>query len=141
MIYGASAAEDILLHPVMKLKSRIIQIKELPKGSKVSYGGTFITEKPTKIGVLPIGYADGYSRHLSNRGVVDVNGSTAPVVGSVCMDLTIIDITDIKSVGVGDEVVLFGDGSVSVDKVAYLADTISYELLSIVGKRVQRVYL
>ena len=68
MIYGASAVEDIFLHPVMKLKSRIIQIKELPKGARVSYGGTYVTQNQTKIAVLPIGYADGYSRHLSNKG-------------------------------------------------------------------------
>ncbi len=141
MVYGASAADDIYLHPVMKLKSKIVQIKELPKGARVSYGGTFITERVTKIAVLPIGYADGYSRHLSNKGVVSVNNFKAPVIGRVCMDLTIIDITNIKDIKVGDEVVLFGDENISVDYIASLADTISYELLSIVGKRVRRVYL
>ncbi len=141
MIYGASAAEDIFLHPVMKLKTRIIQIKEIPKGSRVSYGGTFVADRPTKIAVLPIGYADGYSRHLSNKGLVSLKNTTAPVIGQVCMDLIIIDITEVQDVKLGDEVVLFGDENISVDKLASLVDTISYELLSIVGKRVPRVYL
>ncbi len=141
MIYGASAADDILLHPVMKLKSKIIQIKEISKGSKVSYGGTYITKRPTRIAVLPVGYADGYCRHLSNKGMVSINGHVAPVIGTVCMDLTIVDITDLNNVKEGQEVVLFGDENTSVDKIASLAGTISYELLSIVGKRVQRVYL
>jgi alanine racemase len=141
MIYGACGAEDVYLHPVMKLKSKIIQIKRLPKGSKVSYGGTFVTDRQTQIAVLPIGYADGYARHLSNKAVVSIAGSTAPVIGTVCMDLTIVDITDLKDINVGDEVVLFGDENIGVDELASLAGTISYELLSIVGKRVPRVYL
>lgn len=141
MIYGACGAEDVYLHPVMKLKSKIIQIKQLPKGSQVSYGGTFVTDRLTRIAVIPIGYADGYMRHLSNKAMVSIGGSTAPVIGRVCMDLTIIDITDLKDISLGDEVVLFGDENISVDKLASLADTISYELLSIVGKRVPRVYV
>jgi alanine racemase len=141
MIYGASAADDIYLHPVMKLKSKIIQIKQVPKGSRISYGGTFVTKRPTRIAVLPIGYADGYSRHLSNNATVSIADRTAPVIGRVCMDLTIVDITDLNDINVDDEVVLFGDEKISVDMLASCAGTISYELLSIVGKRVPRVYV
>lgn len=140
MLYGSQTDDDICLNPVMRLKTKIVQIKELSKGSRVSYGGTFVTDRVTKIAVLPVGYADGYMRNLSNNASVSVNGSTAPVIGRVCMDLTIIDVTDIRDVNIGDEVTLFGDDRINIDDLASRAGTISYEMLSIVGKRVQRVY-
>ena len=90
---------------------------------------------------MPIGYADGYMRSLSNRAKVSVRGALAPVVGAVCMDLITVDVTDVPGVSAGDEVVLFGDSLVSVDDVARWADTISYEILSITGKRVPRRYV
>lgn len=141
MLYGSCGADDIYLHPVMMLKTRIIQTKQIPKGSKVSYGADFITKRKTSIAVLPIGYADGYSRHLSNKAVVSINGQTATVIGRVCMDLIIVDITDVKDAKEGSEVVLFGDEVVNIDSLAASAGTISYELLSNVGKRVRRVYV
>ena len=140
MLYGSCSENEIYLHPVMKLKSRIVQIKELERGARVSYGGTYVTTRSTKIAVLPLGYADGYMRNLSNKAEVSVNGSTAPVIGRVCMDLTIIDVTDIKKVKVGDDVSLFGDTKVNIDQLATIGGTISYEMLSLVGKRVQRIY-
>jgi len=140
MLYGSCGDDDIYLQPVMKLMTRIIQIKDLDKGERVSYGGTFKTSKPTKIAVLPLGYADGYMRNLSNKAEVSVNGSTASVIGRVCMDLTIIDVTGIKSINVGDDVSLFGDNRVNIDQLASKAGTISYEMLSLVGKRVLRIY-
>ena len=141
MLYCAGEKDGLDLRPVMKLKSRIIQIRRVPAGTPVSYGGTFVTERPSLIATLPIGYADGYLRKLSNRALVSIKGKTAPVVGSVCMDLTMIDITDVPGAQLGDEVVLFGDSLVSVERVAGWADTISYEILSITGKRVPRIYL
>ena len=141
MIYGAYGDKEVYLHPVMKLKSRIVQIKKLPAGSRISYGGTYITKKPTKIAVLPIGYADGYIRQFSNKALVSINGTKACVIGRVCMDLTIIDVTDIDKVKVGDDVTLFGDENINIDELAEMADTISYELLTNVGKRVPRVYI
>jgi alanine racemase len=141
MLYGASSYNGSNLMPVMKLKTRVIEVKKLPVGSPVSYGGTFVTKRPSRIAILPIGYADGYMRALSNRAFVSIRGKRAPVVGSVCMDLTIIDITDIEDARVGDEVILFGDEVVSVGDVAQWGGTISYELLSITGKRVPRVYV
>ena len=141
MLYTPGGGEGLPLHPVMKLKSRIIQLSSVPKGTPVSYGGTHITSRESLIATLPIGYADGYLRKLSNRAQVSVKGQKAPVVGAVCMDLTMIDVTDVPGVGVGDEVTLFGDALVSVSQVASWAETISYEILSITGKRVQRIYV
>lgn len=141
MLYGASSYNSSSLMPVMKLKTRVIEVKKLPVGSPVSYGGTFVTKRPTRVAILPVGYADGYMRALSNRAFVSIRGKRAPVVGSVCMDLTIIDITDIEDAGIGDEVILFGDEVVGVCDVAQWGGTIPYELLSITGKRVPRVYV
>jgi alanine racemase len=141
MLYGSGKMGDLELKPVMRLKTRVIQVKRLSTGTPVSYGGTFITKRPTVIATIPIGYGDGYMRRLSNRAWVSIRGFTAPVVGTVCMDLTMIDVTEVAGVKVGDEVVLFGDEKVSVEDVARWADTISYEVLSIIGKRVPRVYI
>lgn len=141
MLYGSGKVGGCELRPVMKLKTRIVQLKQLAAGTPVSYGGTFVTAKPATIATLPIGYADGYSRILSNRAKVSINGVTAPVIGTVCMDFTMVDVTEVPGVSVGDEVVLFGDDKVSVENVARWSETISYEVLSTVGKRVPRVYI
>ena len=129
------------LKPVMKLKTRITQLKRITAGTSVSYGGTFIASRPSIIATLPIGYADGYVRRLSNRARVSIRGFTAPVVGTVCMDMTMVDVTEVPEVMSGDEVVLFGDEMVSAEDVARWADTIPYEIFSITGKRVPRVYI
>ncbi|MER3446932.1 MAG: alanine racemase [Candidatus Dadabacteria bacterium] len=141
MLYGSGRIENCELKPVMTLKTRIIQIKRVPSGASVSYGGTFVAMRPTTIATLPIGYADGYMRRLSNRARVSIRGTTAPVIGTVCMDLIMVDVTEVPGVGVGDEVVIFGDDRVSVEDVARWADTIPYEILSTIGKRVRRVYV
>jgi len=141
MLYGSGNYSGLDLRPVMKLKSEIIQIRQVPEETRISYSGTFITKRPSTIATIPIGYADGYMRSLSNKAYVSVNGLKAPVVGTVCMDLTMIDITDVPDLRVGDPVVLFGDDFISVDDVASLAETISYELLSNIGKRVPRMYV
>ncbi|HSE83080.1 MAG TPA: alanine racemase, partial [Thermodesulfobacteriota bacterium] len=141
MLYGSGKVRDCELHSVMKLKTSIMQLKQLTAGTPVSYGGTFVTAKPATIATLPLGYADGYSRILSNRAKVSIKGVAVPVVGTVCMDLTMIDVTEVPGVNVGDEVVLFGDDNVSVEDVAMWSETISYEVLSTVGKRVHRVYI
>ena len=140
MIYGAGSQNGNKLQPVMKLKSRIIQIKKHPPGRHISYGGTYVTEKNSVIATLPIGYADGYLRTLSNKAFVSIRGKRAPVVGRVCMDFIMVDVTDIEDVKVGDEVTLFGDNIVSIEDVASWADTISYEIMTLVGKRVHKVF-
>lgn len=141
ILYGSDGAAGLGLKPVMKLKTVVIQVSRVPAGTPVSYGGTFVTKRPSVIATLPIGYADGYMRRLSNRAMVSIRGARAPVAGTVCMDLITVDVTDVPGASVGDEVVLFGDSLVSVDDVAGWADTISYEILSITGKRVPRRYV
>lgn len=130
------------LHPVMALKSRITLIHDLPPGETVSYGRTFRTERPSRLAVIEIGYADGLSRGLSNRLQVAVRGRLAPVAGSICMDRCMIDITDIPEAQIGDVVTLFGDESIPgtrVDDLAPLLQTIPYELWTRVSDRVPRL--
>ncbi|MGH7925081.1 MAG: alanine racemase, partial [Candidatus Binatus sp.] len=145
-IYGlppvAAVRERVELRPVMTFKTRLMQIKRAPAGSGVGYGHTFVTPRESLIGVLPVGYADGYRRGLQHGGEVIVRGARAPVVGAVSMDLTTIDVTDSAGAAVGDEVILWGESGgevISVNDVARLAQTISYEMLCTVGKRVPRV--
>jgi alanine racemase len=144
-IYGlppvTAVRERVELRPVMTFKTRLMQIKRAPAGSGVGYGHTFVAPRESLIGVLPVGYADGYRRGLQHGGEVIVRGARAPVVGAVSMDLTTIDVTDIAGASVGDEVILWGESGgevISVNDVARLAQTISYEMLCTVGKRVPR---
>ena len=141
MIYGSGGSNGFNLSPVMKLKSKIIQLKSHEKGTPISYGGTYITERDSLIAVVPIGYADGYLRILSNKSFVSIDGKRAPVVGRVCMDFIMIDVTEIKDVKVGDVVTLFGDSTVSLEDVAGWAETIPYEIMTLVGKRVHRIFI
>jgi alanine racemase len=136
--------DKIDLKPVMTLKSEIIQIKRVAKGESVSYARKFIAERDSIIGIVPIGYADGYPRHLSNIGEVLVRGKVARVAGLVCMDLLMIDLTDIPGAAEGDEVLLWGrqgDMEMSADDLARKAGTISYELFCRVSGRVPRIYV
>jgi alanine racemase len=147
MLYGVypspAMASQISLKPVLSWKTRILQLKQVPAGSSISYGQTFITQRESLIATLPIGYADGYPRLLSNRGEVLVSGKRAPVAGRVCMDLTMIDVTDIEKIQPGDEVVLLGrqgDAEISADEMAAWANTISYEILTSISNRVPRIH-
>lgn len=148
LLYGISPLEgpaplDIL--PVMTMKSRIIQIKTVPAGTTISYGSTYRTEKETVIATVSAGYGDGVPRLLSNKGQVEINGQLAPIVGRVCMDQLMVDVSRIVGpVRVEDEVILFGktaDGSLGADKVMASCGGIAYELLCGVNKRVPRVYI
>ena len=128
----------------MKIKSVIAQIKTVESGTAVSYGGTFVTQGQRKIATVPIGYADGYSRSLSNRAYMSVGGKRAAVIGRVCMDQVMLDVSEIEDVKVGDEVIVIGDGSdgaMSFDDIAEMTGTINYEVVCLVGKRVPRVYI
>jgi alanine racemase len=144
ILYGLPPAvtppiED--LRPAMRMVTRIIQIKTVPAEVPISYGQTFVTRRPSRIAVIAIGYADGYDRSLSNRGFVLVRGERAPIVGAVCMDLTMVDVTDVAGVQVGDEVVLWGkqgDGEISATEVGEWQGSVSYEVLTRLGKRVPR---
>ncbi len=147
--YGYSPSVDtdiseLNLRPAMQLKSKVTDVKRIGAGIGVGYGGTYETAEPIDVATFGIGYADGYFRSLSNKAQVIVGGSIARVIGRVCMDQTMADVTEIKNIKIGDEVILFGtDGNntITVDSVAALAGTINYEVLSVVGKRVPRVYI
>jgi len=135
--------ERVELRPVMTFKTRLMQLKQVAAGCGVSYGHTFITSRPSTIGVLPVGYADGYRRGLQMGGEVMIRGRRAPVVGAICMDLTMVDLTEVPGARIGDEVILWGgagEAMISVNDVARLAQTISYEMLCTVGRRVPRLY-
>ncbi|HEY9061950.1 MAG TPA: alanine racemase [Pseudobacteroides sp.] len=138
-------AKKIDLKSAMTLKANVILVKEVENNTCISYGRTFKTSRVSKIATIPIGYADGYTRLMSNKGKVLINGEFAPVVGRVCMDQCLVDVTDLASeVSVGDEVVLFGkqgSNEISVEEIASIIGTINYEVVCIIGKRIPRVYL
>ena len=140
-LYGVGAdAKRLGLRPVMTLKSSVSTIKIFDPGTDISYGRTYRAADKARIGVLPIGYADGLFRGLSNRLAVVTDQGSAPIRGRICMDMTMVDLTGLPDVKVGSEVEIFGRRQ-SVDHLAQLLDTISYELLCAVSKRVPRVYL
>jgi alanine racemase len=127
----------------MSLKSRIAFLKNVPEGTPISYGRTFVTKRRSTIATIPAGYADGYNRKLSNQGEVLINGRRAPIAGRVCMDTIMADVTDIPDVTYETEVVLIGrQGSeqITADEIAEKTKTIPYEVLTSIGQRVQRVY-
>ena len=147
-LYGAypdvDLYEEIDLQPVMSVKTGIVMLKTLQPGQSVSYGCTYTAHEEIRVALLPIGYADGLSRALSGRGEFLVRGRRAPVVGRVCMDWTMIEVTDIADVAVGDEVVIIGrqgDAVISVDELAATLGTISYEIFCSWSARVRREYL
>lgn len=129
--------------PILTLRTRITNLKRVPAGTPISYGRTFSTTRDSLIAVLPIGYADGYPRALSNRGQILVRGQRAPIVGRVCMDMTMADVTDIDGVALGDEAILIGRQgaeTITADEIAGWLNTISYEVLCGIGRRVPRIY-
>ncbi|HEV7428457.1 MAG TPA: alanine racemase [Thermoanaerobaculia bacterium] len=127
------------IEPVLRWRTEILRLKELPPGHAIGYGTTFHTKRPSRIATLPVGYADGYDRLLSNNAEVLVRGRRAPVVGRVSMDLVTIDVTDIADAAIGDEVVLLGDG-ITAEELAKRSQTISYEVFCRISARVPRVY-
>ncbi|MGB2601874.1 MAG: alanine racemase [Candidatus Omnitrophota bacterium] len=147
LLYGVypkeSFRKEFGLKPVMSLKTKIVHLKDTPPGRSISYGRTYITQKDTRIATIPIGYADGYGRILSNKAEALVKGQYVKIVGMVTMDQTLLDVGNVKEVNVGDEVVLIGRQGTSeilIEKIAKLAGTIPYEILSAITDRVPRVY-
>lgn len=141
---GAGVSHSVPLKPVLSLKTRIVFLKKIAPGQTVSYNRRFTATRPTRVATLPIGYADGFSRELSNRGHVLVAGRRVPIIGTICMDQTLVDVTDIPSARIGDEVVIYGhQGSqqIRVEEVAELLHTIPYVITSTIGRRVHRVFL
>ena len=130
---------SVNLTPAMRVVSHITHIKEVPAGSGVSYGHTYFTKEKTRIATVCIGYADGYSRALSNKGKVLINGNFANVIGRVCMDQLMVDVTNLTDVKVGDEVTVLGrdgDNEITAEEIAELTDTINYEVVCQFQKRV-----
>ncbi|MDE6209392.1 MAG: alanine racemase [Lachnospiraceae bacterium] len=131
------------LIPAMEFKTHVIKVNEVPKGESISYGATYTTTKPTKVATLSVGYADGYKRSLSNKGRVIINGKYAPVIGRVCMDQMMVDVSDIETVKVEDVATLFGrDGSlfIPVEEIADMSYSFNYEYICSISERVKRIY-
>lgn len=148
MLYGSYPSEalrrKVTLKPLMTLTTRILQVKRVGKRVPISYGREFVTERESLIGVIPIGYGDGLPRSLSNRGYVLVRGRRVPIVGRICMDLTMIDLTDVGEVSVNEEVVVIGrqwGEEITIEEFAELSGTISYEAFCRIGSRVPREYI
>ncbi len=148
MLYGyhtlSATPPDVDLRPVLTLAATVVQVRAIKAGDSVSYNRQFVAPRASRIAVLPIGYADGYSRALSNRGTVLVRGRRVPVCGRVCMDMTMVDVTDVPEVTPGDEAVLIGrqgDQAISALDLAGWLGTIPYEVLCGIGPRVPRLYL
>ena len=140
LLYGyGEFAHQLGLKPAMTLKTTVSTIKIYPEGTAISYGGIYVTDKMTRIGVLPYGYADGFLRSLSNKCSLYTKEGPAKLRGKICMDMCMIDITDMMTVDVGSEVEVFGEKN-SIDELAGIAGTIPYELTCAVSKRVPRVY-
>ena len=144
LLPSADCAESITTYPVMSWRTVVSLVKEIAPGQTVSYGRTFRAVQPMKVATIPVGYADGYSRSYSNRGYVLIRGQKAPILGRVCMDQCLVDVTHIPGVAMGDRVTLAGcDGTqtITFDGLAKLCSTINYELVCLVGKRVDRIFL
>lgn len=149
ILYGMYPSDEVIkenlsLKPVMSIKTHISYVKKVGKNIPVSYGRTYYTDKESVIATVPVGYADGYIRKMQNGGRVIVNGHYANIVGRVCMDQFMIDITDVPDVSSGDEVILMGsDGKLSItaEEIAHVLDTINYEVVCMIGKRVPREYI
>ncbi|WP_186431418.1 alanine racemase [Clostridium sp. BSD9I1] len=149
ILYGYYPSEEVdktkvYLKPVMSLKTNIVHLKKVPIGEYISYGRKFKTERESIIGTLPVGYADGYTRSLGEEAKVIINGKLVPVVGRICMDQCMVDLTNVPDVNLGDEVILMGEDSESkmtADELASILGTINYEVLCMISRRVPRVYV
>lgn len=145
ILYGYESYEEtkkkISLKPVCKLKSKITFLKEVAENTSIGYSRSYITTKKTKVATIPIGYADGLKRSLSNKGCVVINGKKAPIIGNVCMDSFMADVSDIENVNVGDDVYIWDNEIVTLEEVASTAGTINYEMMCTISARVPRVFI
>lgn len=147
--YGIYPSDDVnhkevKLYPAMEIKTHVIYVKDVEPGTGISYGATYVTDKKTRIATIPVGYADGYSRNLSNHGKVIIHGQYAPIIGRICMDQFMVDVSGIDHVKQGDMVTLLGrdhDAYISAEELAEWSHSFPYELICTVGKRIPRVYL
>lgn len=145
ILYGYAGAEDtfekIDLKPIAKLKAKVIFLKDVPEGTSIGYSRSYVTTRETKVANVPIGYADGFRRDFSNGWEVLINGKKAPIIGKVCMDSFMVDVTDIENVQVGDEVVIWDNENITLEQLADRCDTINYEILCTIGDRVPRKFI
>ena len=147
-LYGLYPSEEVHkdrlpLIPAMELKAWVSYVKELDAGIEIGYGGTYTTSRKTRVATIPVGYADGYPRCLSNKGRVLIHGQSAPIIGRVCMDQFMVDVTEITNVSEGDEVTLFGrdgESEISIEEISGMSHSFNYEFVCDVGKRVPRVF-
>ena len=131
------------LEPALQWLSRVTHVKTLPAGREISYGGTFTTSRPTTVATIPVGYADGYRRKLSGKFHVLIRGRKAPILGRICMDQMMVDVTDIPGVAINDKVVLagkYGEEEITMEQIAAVADSFNYEFVSGISRRVPRIY-
>lgn len=147
-LYGLWPSEEVRrdiidLKPVLSLITHVAYVKDLEAGRAISYGGTYVTKRPSRIATIPVGYADGYARGLSNKGAVLIHGKRAPICGRVCMDQFMVDVTDIPEVKMGDEVILIGSAgeeTITMEEVGELSGRFNYEFVCNLGKRIPRVF-
>ena len=144
-LYGLKPSDECggaaPLRPAMRFKTRVIFLKDVPAGTPLSYGGAYVTPGPARIATLPVGYADGWARLLTGRAEVAIGGRRARIVGRICMDQCLADVTALEGLETGAEVLLFGGPELPADEVAALLGTINYEVVCMVGRRVPRLYL
>lgn len=145
ILYGLWPSDEVEhvidLRPVMKVKARLSCVKDYHPGETVSYGRTFMAAREMRVGTLPVGYADGYTRLYAGKAVVEIKGQRVPVVGRICMDQCMVDVTDVNGARVGDETVLFGSPTLTADEAAGWLGTINYEVVCMISPRVPRVYV
>lgn len=145
ILYGMYPSDEVdktrlNLIPAMTLKSRITLVKDVEPGRGVSYGKEYITDRTTKIATVPIGYADGYLRKIAKKGRMLVHGVKVPIIGRICMDQCMIDVTNVHNIDKGDEAIIFGKEGITIDDVAEWLETINYEVACVIGKRIPRIY-
>ena len=145
IIYGYASSSDTLkkidLKPIAKLKTTITFLKEVKKGTSIGYNRSYITIKDTKVATIPIGYADGFRRTFSNGWNVLINGKKVPIIGKVCMDSCMVDVTELSNVSIGDEVIIWDNENIMLEELANKCDTINYEILCTISERVPRKFI
>ncbi|MBQ5375608.1 MAG: alanine racemase, partial [Lachnospiraceae bacterium] len=140
---SADVSQKMDLHPALELKSHIAYIKEVEAGVPISYGGTYVTEKKTVVATIPVGYGDGYPRSLSSKGYVLIHGKKAPILGRVCMDQFMVDVTDLPEAKMDDEVTLIGkdgDAKITLEELGELSGRFNYEFACDLDKRIPRIF-
>lgn len=145
ILYGfesyEGAKEKIDIKPISKLKSKITFLKEVEAGTSIGYSRSYITTRKTKVATVPIGYADGIRRSLSNKGEVVINNQKVPIIGNICMDSFMVDVTDLENVSLGDDVYIWDNNIITLEDVAKIDNTINYEIMSTISERVPRVFI